>query len=346
MMGFGGFDGGAAAGTFALGSLLWPRCYGDNSHNDRAAIEALGKLIDENMPKTGIGPGDPGSELRLDPTTGATTWTVDESITHLHKFAAKWVDGACRTMRADSKYFAAMAQTKSGEAREDLLIPWPAFAVHIPPGLIVDSDGVEYSFAAFAQFQDVLVAEGVGGPTRVAHVASLYMIAADNGTTIHAYWPDMSLADLLCGPDPENDDRGFIRERVSGLEETGSDARIRELVKRATVGMLYTLQHTNNWKFGGYFDRAGNGSRCRDGAPPHRTILIGCPISIDVRGAVRADAMAGSRAAPSVQTLVRGHLKRQVIGMGRSGRKVIWIEPYWRGPENAPILARPVQVHK
>lgn len=27
-----------------------------------------------------------------------------------------------------------------------------------------------------------------------------------------------------------------------------------------------------------------------------------------------------------------------------AGRKVIWIEPYWRGPEEAPILARPFKV--
>lgn len=43
------------------------------------------------------------------------------------------------------------------------------------------------------------------------------------------------------------------------------------------------------------------------------------------------------------QSCVRGHYKRQVIGVGRSGRKVIWIEPYWRGPEGAPLLVRPYE---
>ena len=36
--------------------------------------------------------------------------------------------------------------------------------------------------------------------------------------------------------------------------------------------------------------------------------------------------------------------KRQVVGIGRTGRKVIWVEPYWRGPEEAPILTRPYHV--
>jgi hypothetical protein len=39
-----------------------------------------------------------------------------------------------------------------------------------------------------------------------------------------------------------------------------------------------------------------------------------------------------------------GHYKRQVVGTGRHGRQIIWIEPYWRGPENAPILARPWRI--
>lgn len=47
---------------------------------------------------------------------------------------------------------------------------------------------------------------------------------------------------------------------------------------------------------------------------------------------------------PAIQRLVRGHHKRQVVGIGRSGRRVIWIEPYWRGPEDAPILTRPYKV--
>jgi len=114
---------------------------------------------------------------------------------------------------------------------------------------------------------------------------------------------------------------------------------------RAVAGLLYTMQHTTHWRHGGYFDRIGGGSSpTRTGPPPHRTIFIGRPLAVDARPSLRASVASGNGAPPSVQTLVRGHIKRQVVGIGRTGRRVVWIEPYWRGPEDAPILARPYSV--
>ena len=42
-----------------------------------------------------------------------------------------------------------------------------------------------------------------------------------------------------------------------------------------------------------------------------------------------------------VQFMVIGHRKMQAHGPGRSLRKQIWVQPYWKGPENAPIAVRP-----
>jgi hypothetical protein len=80
--------------------------------------------------------------------------------------------------------------------------------------------------------------------------------------------------------------------------------------------------------------------------PAHRVTVIGKPLRIDCRDSVRKylDGTSRKHAPPSVQTLVRGHHKRQVMGIARSLRKVIWIHPYWRGPEDAPILTKPKKV--
>ena len=59
----------------------------------------------------------------------------------------------------------------------------------------------------------------------------------------------------------------------------------------------------------------------------------------------RPRASGARRSAPSVQTLVRGHWKHQPHGKGRSERKYIFVEPYWRGPEDAPITVRPHALH-
>lgn len=43
--------------------------------------------------------------------------------------------------------------------------------------------------------------------------------------------------------------------------------------------------------------------------------------------------------------LVRGHWRNQAHGQGRSERKLIAIEPYWRGPEMAEVVTRPYKVN-
>jgi len=39
--------------------------------------------------------------------------------------------------------------------------------------------------------------------------------------------------------------------------------------------------------------------------------------------------------------LIRGHWKMQVHGIGRSSRKLLHIEPYWRGPDMAEVVSKP-----
>jgi hypothetical protein len=39
----------------------------------------------------------------------------------------------------------------------------------------------------------------------------------------------------------------------------------------------------------------------------------------------------------SVKTMVCGHWRKQPVGPRRSDRKLTWVRPHWRGPEDAPI---------
>jgi hypothetical protein len=258
-------------------------------------------------------------------------------------WAAKWVDGGCRIIEADAKYFAAMAQTKlSADASDDLRVPWPAFAVRLPPGLLIGEDGTEYGFAMLGQFDGV--PDRRPGHPPLTNGAWIAISPADdsNATALWSYEPMGLSALLFAGTRDHSKDLESMAKTADDKGECASDTRIRELVKRAVVGLLYTMQHTTHWTHGSAFSKAGK--QLRKEPPPHRSIVIGRPLSIDVTEAVRTDARSGDRSAPSVQTLVRGHIKRQVVGIGRAGRKVVWIEPYWRGPEGAPILARPYSV--
>ena len=64
------------------------------------------------------------------------------------------------------------------------------------------------------------------------------------------------------------------------------------------------------------------------------------PVVLDCRVAVR-DYIAGGGKSPTVRSLVRGHWRNQVHGPRNSLRKWIHVEPFWRGPDGAPVAVRP-----
>lgn len=252
--------------------------------------------------------------------------------------SAKWVDGGCRIITTNAKYFAAMAHTSiPADAFTDLEVPWPAFVVEWPSGLCVGSDGYDYNTALFAQFD----APWILPNGSVCHVSSAMYITSQRiaGTPdLHRVGP-ISLADLLF-----KDDLPEEQTLLPGdVTRNDGDVQIQEMVARACAGLLFTMQHTRNWKTSPFSSPVARG-RLRSSPPPHRTIYVGRPIALDATDAVRSRASGKTSKGPSVQTLVRGHLKRQAFGASRSARKIVWIEPYWRGPEDAPILTRPYRV--
>lgn len=70
--------------------------------------------------------------------------------------------------------------------------------------------------------------------------------------------------------------------------------------------------------------------------------LLSAPVQVDFREHVAAVASGTSRrgTSPKVQFLVRGHWRRQAHGAGRALRKTIWVQPFWKGPEESRVLLR------
>lgn len=69
---------------------------------------------------------------------------------------------------------------------------------------------------------------------------------------------------------------------------------------------------------------------------PHRYILVGRKYMSESRS-------SGSGSKPYIRTKVAGHWRRVVCGKGRVDRRLTWIEPFWRGPKDAPV-SNPVRV--
>lgn len=85
----------------------------------------------------------------------------------------------------------------------------------------------------------------------------------------------------------------------------------------------------------------GPGARARrKGLPKAWVFELRRDVRVDVRAPIRAFVEGRSGDSPTVQTLVRGHWEQQPHGPGSQLRKLVHVEPYWRGPEAAPIGVR------
>jgi hypothetical protein len=67
--------------------------------------------------------------------------------------------------------------------------------------------------------------------------------------------------------------------------------------------------------------------------------VLGNDVKIDLTSHIREYLERGG-SSPKVRTLVCGHHKWQAHGPQRSLRKHLWIQPYIRGPEGAPMTVR------
>ncbi len=73
--------------------------------------------------------------------------------------------------------------------------------------------------------------------------------------------------------------------------------------------------------------------------------LLSAPVKVDFRQQVH-EALAGTRkgGSPTVQFLVRGHWRQQTHGPKHSLRKTIWVNPFFKGPEDTRVLLRSYKV--
>lgn len=273
-------------------------------------------------------------------------------------FAAKWAQcGYPKLVAANHKYTAALAATQVDRAfADELHLPGPCFEIVLPNGILevpfVDGKTKIPSNqrGGVRDYTRILVGEFESKECSFAMM--LCLDSGSKGGIISAVISN-TLSDILFG---ELDEYTFeyvggitsaIQHNTNFTEEVSdveSKNRMRLLARRIVVGLLLAMNDNDN------FTDVTNSSenrqrRRRNKEPSHRIIKVGRPIDIDCRSALKlfleGPTSGGHHLPPSVQTLVRGHHKRQFYGPGRTQRKILWIEPYWRGPEEALILARP-----
>jgi hypothetical protein len=213
------------------------------------------------------------------------------------------------------KLAASLMATHAGEDPDVLACaPWDAYTIEIPPEVMrVSLAGLDGSLDVVAVWRH--------RPEAIAR-----FVALSRGS-------DIAIAGKLAFPLPEFEHWSVELPR----EEETLVIRARDCLARLIVGTELemtdrSLVHAPPTAT----HRATADSKAPSGV--HRLLR---EVRIDCRSALASYLAGQRRASPSVQTLVRGHFKRVAHGAARAERKWVHIEPYWRGPEDAPLAIRP-----
>lgn len=247
-------------------------------------------------------------------------------------FAGRWVDqGAPRVLLDDQLAASLMATDVGLDSIPFIKPPWKAFMIEIPPGLL--DHEVEQETRSFRRIL-VHFASYASGP-------QWFYWAMDEEST-----EDFEEPGIFAKATTEQ----MILKEWDEAEEGVDDqiSRISDLIGRLILSLCLALSDPTTTTLREQKRSKGRGNRFRTpySVPDTRNFIVGRPITVDCRPAIR-DYVEGrnkKKGSISVQLLVRGHWKHQVHGVGRALRKLIHIEPYWKGPEEAKILLRATKV--
>lgn len=294
----------------SLGLALWEHTYKGNPDDDHGAYTSLLRWAQ-----------DKGVALQ------AACLVPSEQISMLG--SARWADQAFPRFIMSHSYAAGlMATALSEEALEFVRAPYKAFMIDVPDGLLTilnDRTGKE------AKLRWILVHEVQSDSGRPWQ----YIAHTDESICTWRHGVD---AKLLCEPElPENRWEGC----AFMAPKSNRDDRVAALIGRLIVGVCLAVQDPSNLKATSRHVRT-DPSKMR--ADDIRTFRLGKPLKIDCRKNIQ-DYVAGVKdRVQSVRTLVRGHWRMQRHGPGLSLKKPIWLQPFWRGPEDGPVLVRPTMM--
>lgn len=304
-----------------LGKYLWPASYALTQDDD----EAFNKLAAafQNTVRYANMIGDHA------PLMTASSFLYMPMEQALMFWAARWADQGFPVIQMGHKYAAALMSTGVNADPEDIRPPFKAFFIQVPSGLLSIDDTAA---GKEREVTYIIVHHTTGAEHRWHFVAAAERISLwRHGCTT---------VDMIDPSDVRQD--GIDWSSYSfGIGMDDRDQRTYLLIQRLILNTCLAMTTPGNTRPLGKSAKLSVQSLRDAPEPLARVYQVGKPIKLDCRPAVES-YLSGQRRGPvNVQCLVRGHWKRQAHGPKRSLRKWAWIEPYWRGPEDAPILTRP-----
>jgi len=215
------------------------------------------------------------------------------------------------------KWGASLALTACSKAASLLVpMPWPTWMVKLPNGLITLPDGFSTK--------------------EISHVL-VHQAQAD----LVAYLP--SDGNIFLG--------ATHRVALTEAETPGNDAKLSEgvpaiflMIRRIVFGIALALhEHRESSGQKPPVRGAQIQPKIKGNSVVANTTTLTKDVRVNLQHVVREccrDGVAQPRGPLQTQTWVMGHQKVQHYGQGRLQSKIITIEPYLRGPDNAPVAVR------
>lgn len=245
--------------------------------------------------------------------------------------SGSWFDQGMPTIEVGHKAAASLMVTGLTEdVLEGAKMPFNTFYVTAPTGMLFleDGGGVVHSIR---RLRYSLFLGPLGAP--------MYFFDAVAGdakaTALHGAY--RSLWELFA-----SDVHGSMQDDPFRLQLSpgGLDDRNSTLARRLLVNLGLLLTEKENYKAAGRgHERFASSRRRWEAAPTKRVFKVTKSVSHDFRSVVSAYG-AGNGKKLNLQSFVMGHWKMQAHGQGRSLRERLFVEAYWRGPEDAPIAKR------
>jgi len=302
-----------------VGSRLWPSCYGKGLDDCSTELEVAGSFQES------LGIPSHMLDVLVGPATMIQT-----------AFAAKWVHFACPQVVMPHTYAAALMATKVPEDMiQDMEPPWDAFVINVPSDLLWVYEPnrkvrvpIDYVLVAYKRQR-----------TQQGTMREGWMYCTLSNSSSVSVWRFGVPAKDLLADDLETNP---FKDHPLAMPYEDTDKALGVLLGRLIVNTILAFQEVGNVQLTKSSRRPAN-PPTKKHPPEYRTFKLGKPIKLDCRPAIQAfleDPSGRNGSSPTVRFLVRGHMRNQACGPKHSEHKRIWVMPYWKGPDEAPILTR------
>lgn len=308
---------------FQLGQLIWPFSY-RLADDDAGAARALLDRANEGVARHDRYWTLLAAELLLPQNQLA------------YSASALWAHQGFPQIVVGHKYAAALLATKlSYDVADQVRPPWRSFFIEVPHGLLFVDDNLRDKEATVTGVLVSSIFHAPSGKNRWA-----YFALTESQATL---WQHGAATEHLLGDPEEGVWAGSgLTEKLETL-----DKRCSTMIGRLILNVCLAMSDPANVKApkDAKAKKKGKHNERENSEPRIRTYHLGSTPSIDCREHVAHYMRTGrTGGALNVQVMTAGHWRNVPHGPQSSLRRVQWIEPYWRGPDDAPILVKPTML--